>query len=1066
MQCHVCEHENPANAQYCNQCGTRQIRMGGAPPPTEAGHDGDAERRQITVLFCDLVGSTRLAERLDPEELRDLMRSYHEICAEAITGYEGRVAEYHGDGIVAYFGHPRAHEDDADRAVRSALDLQRRLDDGLPSVRARIGIHTGLVVVGRMGDDAAPDAIALGSTPHIAKRIQELSAEGGIAMSEATYRLSNWVTVTDLGMRALRGLERRVRAYRVQDARPSGRRPQFGAQAPFVGREGELDRLVTAFDGALAGKGRALLVQGEPGIGKSRLGAALRDATATAPRLWVELACSEYTARSAFHPVIASIEERLALRGEAAPADRAQRLADELARVPGLDVAAVVPPLLGLLGLPRLAAYPPVTATPEQLRERTFAALEALVSAVAAQVPLVLAVEDLQWCDPSTLALLERLMRLAKRTQLLVVATARPEFEPPWPTRDVERIPLGRLAVGATLEIVDRLVADRGLALVLKREIADRSDGVPLFVEQLTHAVVESSLAAAPSGSADLDAAIGRAIPATLHDLLMARLDRVGAAKPVAQLASALGREFQIAVLEKLGEIDSGPLREGLRDLLAARLVVAADSPGEGRYRFQHALIQEAAYQSLVRSKRRRYHGRIAAVLEQDGALAAAEPAVLARHFAEAHLYADAFRLYQRAGARAAERYANEEAIECFALALDAHARMPAGADGTQRELAVSLALAPPLIAKRSLDDAKVHALHARIAALAEEIPASARVPALIYLSRYHMRRGDTGKSAQMGESLLAVARETGVPLLEVGARLMLGSAELTRAPAGVAIAHLERALALAKKAPLPPPISALEPDMLAFTHATLALAHAIHGHFDAAAVQAEAARTRAFALDHDSTRILVLSLSTITLTFMTDFESARAWGNEALALAQGRGFGSPEAQAHVMSGWARVALGDPAGVEQVEVGLARARETGFRGGYAQFVWAAAEAYRLAGQPERALELLDLARVTYEASGERVFAGRVLRTHALILLARGERDRAAAELRSAASLLAAMGAQAEELMAETELLRIAEGDDAVRHSRQRIEALLAEIGGARFRPQRAARALLDARAPA
>jgi class 3 adenylate cyclase/tetratricopeptide (TPR) repeat protein len=1066
MHCTVCKHENPAHARYCNQCGTRQLRPRDARDPAETAGDGDAggERRQITVLFCDLVGSTRLAERLDPEALRDLMRRYHDLCAEAISAYEGRVAEYHGDGIVAYFGHPRAHEDDADRAVRSALDLQRRLQDSLPSLRARIGIHTGPVVLSKMSSDPSLDPIALGSTPHIAKRVQELTAEGGIAISEATYRFSNWGTVTDLGMRALRGLERRVRVHRVEDAKGAGGGRRFGPQAPFVGRDGELDRLIAAFDAAAAGAGSARLIQGEPGIGKSRLSAALRDATEPTRRLWADLACSKYTAGSAFHPVIAALEERLALRGEAAPADRAQRLAEELARVPGLDLAAVVPPLVALLGLPPLAEFKPVAATPEQLREHTFAALEALIAALSSHAPMVLAVEDLQWCDPSTLALLERLARAAKRTMLLIVSTARPEFEPPWPEADVARLPLARLAVGPTLEIVDRLARERGLALVLKREIADRSDGVPLFIEQLTHAVVESSLAAHPSGGGRIeDATLGREIPSTLRELLMARIDHLGEAKPVAQLASTIGREFQFAVLEKVGGIDGGSLRDGLRKLLAAGLVLPSESAGADSYRFQHALVQEVAYDSLPRSDRRRIHGSLAALLEQDGALPA--PALLARHYAEAQAHADAFRLYRVAAARAAACYANDEAIECLELALEAHARMPADADAAQRELPLRLALAPPLIAKLGLDDANVQALHARIAALAEALPACARVPPLIYLARYHMRRGDTARCVEMGDSLLGVARETGVPLIEAGARLLLGSAELARAPAEVATAHLERALALAQT-PLPPPTSALEPDLLAFSHATLALAYAINGRFDDAAAQATTARARAFEVGHEPTRIHVLSLATITSTLVTDFETALVWGREALALAQGRGFGRPEAHAHIMTGWSRVALGDAGGLEQVELGLARARETGFRGGYTQFVWAAGEAHRLAGRFERAIELLDLARRSYESSGEVVFAGRVLRTRGMILLGRGDRAGAAIELRAAASLLAAVGARAEELMAETELLRIVEGEAEVQRATRRIQVLLAQLGGERFRPQRAARALLSGRAPA
>ncbi len=1065
MHCSVCEHEIPPNSRFCNHCGASQRGSTQAPHALGVG-EVRAERRQLSVMFCDLVGSTKLAGRIDPEDLREVLGEYHALCAEAVGRYEGHVAQYLGDGILAYFGYPQAHEDDAERAVRCALEVQGRLAErtGAGAVRARIGIHTGLVIVDEIGSEAKRETLALGATTNLAARIQEMVEAGGVSISEATHRLTAGVFGTrDLGRRRLKGLDEPVRVYAV-DRVLGGRRRRVESSTPLVGREQELRVLTGGFDRAERGEGQIVLISGEPGIGKSRLVVALRDEVAAAPHTWIDMACSPYTAGSALRPVIDLFEERLQripFIEDAAPQRLSELLVEGLANMAVGSLDKVVPYLLALLGLPPLDAFPLPAIAPEQQRERTMKALCALVEGIAAQQPVVIEIEDLQWADPSTLEFLGRLVDLAPRMQLLLLCTARSEFEPPWRRAHVAHVELARLPAAATLEMIEAMWDGRDPPLELSRQIAERSDGVPFFIEELTRAILESDLGdRVARGVAD---AIRLAIPTTLQGSLMARLDRLGPTKRVAQLGATLGREFSYELIEKVGELSPASLRKGLAQLVDAKILSRSGEPPHETYRFKHALLQDTAYQSQLRSDRSVIHARVASALERHfSARVISEPAVMAQHCAEAGLYDPAATHYQAAGALAVSRYANDEATHYLRLAHAALRHLAEGVTRRQRELAVLLAMAPPLIATRSLGHAEVEELHEQIASLCSLLgEGAAQLPALLYLSRYHHRRGAIDKAIRMGESILHIAQQARIPLMEVVARLIIGSCEITTAPLPSAIAHLERALEVARSIELPPATSPLEPDLLAFLQATLGVALAIGGRPDEAAALARAARERALSEQHEPTRIHVLALSTITLNLFEDFEETLLWGREALALGDGRGFHTAEAQARTNVGWARVALDDAAGLDDVEAGLSHAAKAGFLGGLCEYLGAAAEACRLAGRDERAVELLERSREIYEKTGEVIFEGRGRRIHGMIHVARGEPEMGEAELLRALEIFSAHGARVECLTIATELLRLAQGRDDEPAARQRLADLYAGLqGGHEYRPLRRARALL------
>ena len=1026
MECSACHQDIPPESRFCNHCGTPQPSpvLDDLAPRREARGD----RRQISVMFCDLVESTYLAEHVDPEDLRELLGQYHAECAESISRLDGYVAQYLGDGILVYFGYPQAHEDDAERATRSAVEIQQRLVSRFPDgrVQARIGIHTGIVIVGEVGGDARREVLALGSATNIAARVQQFADPGGIAITDATYRQTVGVAARDLGERAIKGLDEPVRIYSVDRLFGGRRRDSDGPEVPLIGREDEVGRLREIIEKARSGQGAFVLVTGEPGIGKSRLVLACRDESLGAPRLWISARCSRYASGSAFRPVIDLFEERFVRPGTLGENRDGQSklVADALGGLPGLDCAAVVPFVLDLLDLPALEAYPLPMITPEQHRERTMAGLCATALSLAERELFVLEVEDLHWADPSTLEFLTRLIDLTPDSRMVVLCTARPEFKSPWKPSQFVRVELDRLSAFPTLEMTEVLAAGRSVPAGLLREIAERSDGVPLFVEQLVRTVFESDWVNDLEDHVILPSGVfSEVVPATLRSSLMARIDRLGSAKRIAQLAATVGREFTFDQLARLAESTPQELSRGLDQLVDSDLVRIRETPAGAVYRFKHALLQDTAYDSQLRSDRRETHARVAGICAE-GSLefATTEPAVVARHYAEARLFDPAAKYFQEAGLAAAERYANDEATRFLRLALDSLQKLPEDAARAQRELTIRLAMASPLIATLDLEDREVVSLHERIAELCSEVgDGIASLPGLLYLSRFYQRSGALEESAELGLSILRIAEEANIPMMEGVGRLIVASSEITRSPSSKAIAGIERVLEVFESVDLPPPTSAMEPDLLTFARVTLAIALAVGGRFDEAFEQIRVSRDRADMIGHEPTRILVLALSTAALTIMTAYEEAVEWGREALELAEGRGFHSSEAQVKNMAGCARVATGDADGLAAVEEGLQQATTMGLRGGTAYYSLAAAAANRELGHFERAHEMLARTEETIGITGESIFIGRILRERAMILLAQGEKERARDELLASLVPLEEYESPVERLAAATEL---------------------------------------------
>ena len=733
--CPVCRFMNPTEHVFCGKCGARlsappfspDATLGEPPltpqaqqtaqsvPVPEARYTPAAERRQLTVLFCDLVDSTALAGRLDPEDYREVVRAYQDTCAAIIQRFEGHIAQYLGDGLLVYFGYPQAHEDDAQRAGRTGLGmveamdtLNRRLEPS-QGVRlaARVGIHTGLVVVGEMGGGGRQEQLALGDTPNIAARLQGLAVPDTVLISAATQRLiQGYFTCHDLGSQTLKGVATPLQVYQVMRATEVQQRFDVAAArglTPLVGREHEVGLLRDRWAQVQAGRGHIVLLSGEAGIGKSRLVQVAKDEIIGTVALRIEYRCSPYHQHSALYPVIAHLERALALRQDDTPEEKLRKLEEAIRPYP-LPLAEMVPLFAALLSVPLPASYPPLAMTPQRQKQKTLEALLTWLLALTEQQPVLFVVEDLHWIDPSTLEFLTLLVEQGPTARLLTLLICRPESQLPWGLRThLTPMTLQRLPQSQVEVMIARVTGGKALPPEVLQHVVTKTDGVPLFVEELTKTVLESGLLRETEESYTLTGPLPPlAIPATLHDSLMARLDRLATVKAVAQLGAVLGRTFTYEVLQAVMPLDESSLQQALAQLVEAELLYQRGIPPQATYLFKHALIQDAAYQSLLRSTRQQYHQRIAQVLEtQFLAAVETQPELVAQHYTAANCAEQAVVYWQRAGQQASERSAYLEAISHYTTGIELLESLPETAERTQQALTLHIALGAALLVAR-----------------------------------------------------------------------------------------------------------------------------------------------------------------------------------------------------------------------------------------------------------------------------------------------------------------------------------------------------------------------------
>ena len=731
------------------------------PSPLDA-----AERRQVTVMFSDLVGSTALSARMDPEDLREVISAYQKCVAEIVQRFGGFVAKYMGDGVLVYFGYPQAHEDDAERAVRAGLALVAAIG-GLEThsaLQTRVGIATGLVVVGDLiGSGASQEQAIVGETPNLAARLQGVAEPDSVVIAESTRRLvGDLFELGDLGRQELKGVSGLAKAWMA--LRPASIESRFEALhssglTELVGREEELDLLMRRWSKAKAGEGQAVFLSGEPGIGKSRLTAALTVRLANEPHTRLRYFCSPQHADSALYPIISQMERVAGFTHDDTVQTKLNKLDAVLAQ--GLTSRQDAALFAEMLSLPNDGRYPKLELTPQQRRQKTLEGLTAQLEALARSNPVLMIFEDIHWVDPTSLDALGRAVDRIRSLGVLLIGTHRPEFQPPWIGRPyVSALTLNRLDEGEIAAMIDRIVGNKPLPTNVMQDIIERTDGVPLFVEEMTKAVleaegedaVERTVAAAPSPSAN--------VPASLHASLMARLDRLGPAKTVAQIGAVIGREFSHALLREVASEPEAPLSAALDRLVAAGLLFRQGVPPHATYLFNHALIQEAAYQSLLKSRRQLLHARIADVLEAQFS-AAVELEVIAYHFTQAGRIEQATDYWLKAGQRAMQRSANIEAERHLRVGIDLLVGLPETTSRHQREITMQNTLGVCLMPTRGFGNPEVAAAFDRSAEIAARVGDDRGLfIALRGKGQYHMISGDLRAARDDARRILELAEQ------------------------------------------------------------------------------------------------------------------------------------------------------------------------------------------------------------------------------------------------------------------------------------------------------------------
>ncbi len=818
LSCPRCGTASPPEANFCSSCGFSLALPQSTPPPLPPAPAPvpvsdllphlptapapmrdelpEAERRQLTVASCDLVDAAALLGQLDLEDLRDVTRAYHRTWADVAQRFGGHIAQRLGTKLLIYFGYPVAYEDSAQRAVLAGLHLLEALESlnvqlaqqNRPKLTVRLGLHTGLVVVEEQDGGDRQETVVFGEPLTVAEQIQVLAPPDAVVISAATAHLvQGYFAFEDLGLQRLAGLAEPIRLSRVVEANGAqSRLDTVGTSGltPFVGRDSEMALLMDRWLQVQDGSGHVVLVSGEAGIGKSRLVQVMQERIPEATYMPLDLRCSPSSQNSAMYPVIDFLHRRiLQSRQEDTPREQLKKLETALTQYE-IALDDTVPLLAALLSLPHPGhRYPPLQLTPEQQRERTLGAIVTIVLALASHQPVLLVVEDVHWIDPSSLELLTLLVDQTPAASICTLLTFRPTFGIPWGNRSyLTQITLSRLPRQQVEQIVTRVTRGKSLPTGLLQQVVDQTDGVPLFVEECTKSILETGLLQETEDHYELAEALPvLTIPTTLHDSLMARLDRLDTAKSVAQLGATIGRQVPYALLRAVWQQDEASLQHELERLVEAELIYPRGLPPQATYVFKHALIQEAAYQSLLKRTREYYHQQIAQVLDaQFPETAALQPELLAHHYTEAGLHEKAIPYWQQAGELAVERSANTEAVSHFTRGLELVDILPETPQRIQQELALQLAIGAPLLMIKGHTALEVEYVYSRAYELAQQLGETPqRFSALAGIWRLNLSHARLQKACDIGEQCLMLAKSLQDTDLLQEAYLMLGSARL-----------------------------------------------------------------------------------------------------------------------------------------------------------------------------------------------------------------------------------------------------------------------------------------------
>jgi class 3 adenylate cyclase/predicted ATPase len=1035
-------------------------------PKSEAWVGGDhigsteAERRQLTVMFCDLAGSTELSERLDPEDLRKVLQAYQETCSGIVDRYDGYIAKYIGDGLLVYFGYPQAHEDDAQRAVRAGLEIVSGVSElsgrvGAPSnfqLTAHLGIHTGLVVAGEMGaGDTREKTAIVGETPNIAARLEGLAEPGSVLISDSTHSLTEGLFICEsLGPQSLRGISKPVAVYRVEEETTA--RSRFEAAAsrglmPFVGREQEMALLLDRWEQAKDGEGQVVLLSGEAGIGKSRITRMLRDRVASEDHVRLRYQCSPYHTNSALHPIIDQLERAASFARDDSARVRLGKLEFLLAqssRQPAEDV----PLLAAVLSIPAENRFPPLELSPEIQKERTLATLIDQMKELAEKKPVLIIFEDAHWIDPTSQELLDLIVDHAQALKALVLITYRPVFTAPWGGHPhVTLLTLNRLGRRQSQAMVSTLTENKLLPEEVLDQILAKTDGVPLFLEELTRTVLESGLLKMEEDRYVLNGPLPPlAIPATLHDSLMARLDRLSPIKEVAQTAAAIGREFSYQLLSEVSTATDEGLEDALAQLAEAELVFRRGKPPQATYTFKHALVRDAAYESLLKSKRQELHGLIAETLEHSfPERAEVEPELLAYHLTEAGLAEPAIAYWRKAGLRAMERSANIEAVAHLMKGLDLFSALPDSSARPRDELSLQAPLGSALTSAKGYSSPETGKALMRARDLCREVGETAQTFEVLYgVWNLNFVAGHIREAYDIAEECLNLLQPNGERTRLIAAHSAMGQNLIPLGRLKDGQDHMEQSISLydpAKDRSLcfvygeDPALACLNwlPWVLWF-----------RGFPEQAEIRSHEALAKCQELSHPLTTGFAYALVAMFRYFRREPTHAREIAKEAIEFCREHDVPVYPAFATMVRGWVLAKDGRPeAGVADMHDGYEEWTGTG-TGLMLPIIYAMlAQGYGAWNKIEESLNFLDKAFDRMRTTGECVWEPELHRLKGMLLLSQSAKNgiEAEARFRKAIEVAREQNAKSFELRAATNLARLWQGQDMMNEARHLLSPI-------------------------
>ena len=1021
MICTDCGYANQAPARFCGGCG-KALNMASVPAR-------EAERRHLCVLFCDLVGSTALSQQLDPEDLRDLVQAYQSACGDVVLGHDGYVAQYLGDGIVVYFGYPRAHEDDPVRVVRCGLDMLKAVAELAKrtgrSLQVRIGIHIGRVVVGALGGSARSENLAVGDTPNIAARVQGEASPGELVVSDALWRMLGGAFATEsMGTRQLKGVDQPLALFRVIATAGVDDAPDT-QRTPYIGRERERARISAIWQEVQAGTPQFALLRGEPGIGKSRLIQVVQETLAGLDADVLVAKCTPFTTDTTLYPFMELVSARLGL-ADMPPAAQIACLARR-AELLELDPAEVVPLLASALAIEvDPALWPAPDLSPVRALQRTLDLLLLAFHALAARKPVLLIVEDMHWADATSVEMMRQLLSSPLRSPLMALLTARPEFQPSWQAAgNLSHIELEALPAAESERFIRVVAHDKAIPPELLWRIRERAAGNPLFLEEVTRTVIESDALTEHEHSWALKGSLSQSVvPASMEASLMARIDRLGTARPLFQLGAVLGREFLHELLAAVAQMPEQQFRQNLNQILATGLIYS-HSGSATVYTFKHALVQDVAYDSLLRSTRQRHHARIAEVLlARFSDLVRLRPEFLAHHFSGAGDHARAAARWRAAGENAAARSAVNEAVAHLRRALADLEQLPEDQARLDQELSVLTALAPVLMATHGWAAPEVGETCSRAIELARRLGAMDRLyPPLWGLWTNQFVGGRLREAMVSADEVLAMALATGVPMLEITGRHASTYTHYYRAEYERALAEAQAGLSLYD---LDTELKICEIFQLSSTvniKTGKAGALWMQGRQDEGIALMDEMLALARSLRHPPSIAAALAFCMFFSLYDRNWKRLYEFADEVCELSRAEGFAMWLANGGLHRGRARMALGQmDEGVAEVLEWGALFSQTGSGIVECSTTSMVSEAFHRAGRSDEALQVSAEGQRRAETGMVRVMLPEVFRVRGQILFELGRHDEADQACQQAVNCAQQQGAHSLSLRALTDQL--------------------------------------------